>query len=130
MRWTQLLAADPGSLLCDSIQILTAFIDFTRTYCGPVMVNLKYPSIYGRISGMREHDIVVAEVMKRGCKCVGIAPNRITSRCGNCEAVLPGRLWYFYLIVHQFALHVNIIRRRPEGRVRRSQETRTQIRLY
>jgi hypothetical protein len=58
MRWTQLLAADPGSLLRGSNQILTAFIDFTRTYCSPIMVNLKCPSVYGRIDPMREHNIV------------------------------------------------------------------------
>ena len=41
---------------------------------------------------------------------------------GNCEAVLLGRPCYFYLIVHQFALQVNVIRLPPEGRVRRSRE--------
>ena len=131
MRWTQLLAADPGSLLCDSIQILTAFIYFTRTYCNPKILNLKCASMYNRIDRMREHDMVLSEVVRRrGCKRFGIAPNRITSLRGNCEAVLLGRLWYFYLIVHQFALHVNVIRQRPEGRVRWFHETRTRVRLY
>jgi hypothetical protein len=59
MRWTRLLRVDARSLLRDSYQILTAFIDFPRTYCGPMKVNLKYPIIYDRMVGVREHFIVV-----------------------------------------------------------------------
>jgi hypothetical protein len=55
MRWMQLLSADPGSPLCDSHQILPAFIDFARTYCSPILVDLKCASMYGRIDRMREH---------------------------------------------------------------------------
>jgi len=61
----QLLAEDPGSLLCDSIQILTTFIYFTRTYCSPIILNLKCASVYDRIDRMREHDIVAGGVIVR-----------------------------------------------------------------
>ena len=64
-RWTQLLSVDARSLLREIHQILAAFIDFIRTYCGPIMVNLKCPSMYGRIDGLREHDIVVGGVVVR-----------------------------------------------------------------
>ena len=60
MRWTRPLRIDARSLLRDSHQILTAFIDFPRTFCGSMMVNLKYPIMYDRIFGVREHYIVVA----------------------------------------------------------------------
>ena len=63
MRWMRLLAADPGSLLCDSNQILTTFIAFTRT-C-PIILNLKCAPIYNRIIRMGEHDIVVGSVIVR-----------------------------------------------------------------
>ena len=67
MRWTQLLSADARDLLCDNNQILTAFIDFSHTYCSPIMVNLiEYPPMYGRIDGLRKHDIVVGEIVVRG----------------------------------------------------------------
>jgi hypothetical protein len=97
-RWTQLLSVDARSLLRDIHQILAAFIDLIRTYCSPIMVNLKCPSMYGRIDGLREHDIVVGGVVvtDRQCKYFGIAPYRTALPCGNFEAVLPGRLWYFY----------------------------------
>ena len=64
-RWTQLLSVDARSLLRDIHQILAAFIDFIRTYCSPIMVNLKCPSVYCRIDGLREHDIVVGGAVVR-----------------------------------------------------------------
>jgi hypothetical protein len=47
--------------------------------------------MYGIIGGMREHGIVVREVVVRkgGCECFGITPNRIPLPCGNFKAVLP-----------------------------------------
>ena len=77
------------------------------------MVNLKCPSIYSRINGLREHHIVVGEVVVRGCKCFGIAPNRTVPPCGNFVVVSPESLGYFYLIIHTVAMHVDVIRRRP-----------------
>jgi hypothetical protein len=109
MRWTRLLSADARSLLRDSHQMLTVFIHLTCTYC--IMVNLECPSMYGRINGLREHDNVVGEVVVRGgcCKCFGITPNRIT--CVNFEAV-PAKA-YLNLIVHDFALQVDVIGQWP-----------------
>jgi hypothetical protein len=75
-----------------------------------MMVNLKCPAIYGRIDGLRKHDIVGGQVVVRGggrSARFGIAPYRITSPCGNFEAALP-RLWYFYPIIHEFALHTYV----------------------
>jgi len=96
MRWVQLLSVDARSLLRDIHQILIVFIDLARTYCSPVMVNLKFPSIYGRIDGLRERDMVVGGVVMRSrqCKYFGIGPNRTALPCGNFGAVLPGRLCY------------------------------------
>jgi hypothetical protein len=65
MRWTRLLSVDARSLLRDSHQILTAFIDFTRTYCSPIILHLKCASMYDRIDRMREHDIAVRGVIVR-----------------------------------------------------------------
>jgi hypothetical protein len=64
MRWMRPLSVDARSLLYDNHQILTAFIDFIHTYCSPIcmMVNLKCPSMYGRINGLGEHYIVVGGV--------------------------------------------------------------------
>jgi hypothetical protein len=63
MRWTRLLSVDARSLLRDSNQILTAFIDFTCTYCSLIILHLKCASMYDRIGRMREHDIVVGGVI-------------------------------------------------------------------
>jgi hypothetical protein len=58
-----------------------------------MVVNLKCSPMYGMI-GMREHDIVVREVVVRkgGCKSVQmpwhLTPNRITSPYGNLQVVL------------------------------------------
>jgi hypothetical protein len=62
-----------------------------------MMVNLKCPAMYGRINGLGEHDIVVGEIdVRRGrSKRVGIALDRITSSCGNVEAVLPAEAIVF-----------------------------------
>jgi hypothetical protein len=111
MRWTQLLSVDSQSLLRDNHQVLTVFIDLIRTYFTPIIVNLKCPSMYGRIDRLREHDIVVGGVVVRGgcCKCFGITPNRIT--CVNFEAV-PAKA-YLNLIVHDFALQVDVIGQWP-----------------
>jgi hypothetical protein len=56
-----------------------------------MMVNLKCPSLYDRVDGLREHDTIVDEVVVRGggCKCFRNVLNRITSPCGNLEVVLP-----------------------------------------
>ena len=92
MRWTRLLSVDARSLLRDNHQILTAFIEFARTYCSPMMVNLKCASMYGSIGGLREHDIVLGEVAVRGgCKCFRISPDNLrnASPRDNFEAVLP-----------------------------------------
>ena len=62
MRWMQLLSVDARSLLRHSHQILTAFIDITRTYCSPIILNLKCASMYGRIDRLRKHDIEVVEL--------------------------------------------------------------------
>ena len=113
MRLPRPLSVNARSLLWDSHWILTVFIDLTHTYC--IMVNLKCPPIYGRINGLREHDIVVGGVVvrARGCKCFGIALIRTASPCGNFEAVLLGQLlWYFDHIV-AFARHVDVIKQWP-----------------
>jgi hypothetical protein len=63
MRWMRLHSVDARSLLCDSRQIPTASNDLTRTYCSPMMVNLKCAFKYDRIG---EHGTVVGEVFVRG----------------------------------------------------------------
>jgi hypothetical protein len=61
-----------------------------------MMVNLKCPAMYGSINGLGEHDIVVGEVVVRGgSKRFGIALDRISSPCGNVEAVLPAEAMVF-----------------------------------
>jgi hypothetical protein len=89
MRWTRLLSVDARSLLRDSHQISTGLNDLTRTYCSPMMVNLKCPSMYSMIGGMREHNIVVCEVVRKGGrKCFGITPKQdhFTVGISGCSA--------------------------------------------
>ena len=109
MRWTRPLSVDARSLLCDSYQILAAFIDFTRTYCCPIMVNLKNASMYDGIDRMGEHNIVAGEVVMsgRGCKCFGFARHKITLFYINFKAVLPVYLggYDIFQFVPDFALH-------------------------
>jgi hypothetical protein len=96
MRWTRLLSVDTRSLLRDSHQIPTSSKDLARTYCIPMIVNLKRAPMYGRTNRMREHDIVVGKVVVRGgCKCFGITPNRITSP----YATVSGRYRVLHMIL-------------------------------
>ena len=67
MHWTRLLFVEARILLCDSHQTRTAFNNLTRTYCSPMMVNVKCAFEYDRLGG---HDVVVGEAFLREKRCI------------------------------------------------------------